>query len=103
MLHRTYNLDTLERPRQRKTDTRFGTWIVKCLYRAGSLKAAASVLAKYKLHLMAIKEIRLNKGGSEPVSHVAGDYIFLMEIGMLNITWEQATSYVMGSDEQLRG
>ena len=36
------------RPKQRKGDTRFGTWNVRSLYRAGSLTAAARELARCK-------------------------------------------------------
>jgi exonuclease III len=37
---------------------RFGTWNVKSLYGAGSLKTVASELAKYNLDLMAVQDIR---------------------------------------------
>jgi hypothetical protein len=43
---------------QRKVDMRFGTWIVRSLYRAGSLTAAARELAGYKLGLVGVKEVR---------------------------------------------
>jgi hypothetical protein len=36
---------SLERPRQRKIDTRFVTWNVWSLYRRGSLKTVAGELA----------------------------------------------------------
>jgi hypothetical protein len=38
---------SLERPRQRKMDMKFGIWNVRSLYRAGSLKTAASELSEY--------------------------------------------------------
>jgi len=41
--------DFLERRRHWKTCMRFGTWSVKSLQRAGSLKAVESELAKYKI------------------------------------------------------
>jgi len=36
-------------PRLQEMDMRFGTWNVRSLYRAGSLKTVASELARYKL------------------------------------------------------
>jgi exonuclease III len=50
-------------------DTRFGTWNVRSLYRAGSLTAAARELARYKLDLVGVQEMRWDKEG--PVK--AGD------------------------------
>jgi len=37
---------------------RFGTWDVRSLYRAGSLTAAARKLARYKLDLVDVQEVR---------------------------------------------
>jgi len=51
---------------------RFGTWNVRILYRVGSLTAAAWELARFKLHLVSVQEVRWSKGGT--VS--AGDYIY---------------------------
>jgi hypothetical protein len=42
-------------------DVTFGTWNVMSLYRAGSLKTVSSKLAKYNLHIMTVKEVRLDK------------------------------------------
>jgi hypothetical protein len=44
----------------------------RSLYRADSLKTAASKLAKYKLHLVVVQEVRCKIGGSQP----AYDYTF---------------------------
>jgi hypothetical protein len=44
-------MDHLARPKHRKMDMRFGMWNVRNLYRAGSLKAVARELRKYKLDL----------------------------------------------------
>jgi len=41
---------------------RFGTWNVRSLYWAGSLTAAATVLARYKLDLVGVQEVRWDKG-----------------------------------------
>ena len=44
---------------------RFGTWNVSSLYRAGSLTAAgARELARYKLDLVGVQEVRCDKGGN---------------------------------------
>jgi hypothetical protein len=40
--------DTLERPKAKKMDMRFGTWNVRSLYRPGSLKPVSGESAKYK-------------------------------------------------------
>jgi len=38
-----------------------GTWNVRSLYRAGSLMAAARKLARYKLDLVGVQEVRWDK------------------------------------------
>jgi exonuclease III len=53
-------------------DMRFGTWNVRSLYRSGSLKTVSGELAKYKLDLVGVQEVRWDKGGTEQ----AGDYTF---------------------------
>jgi len=52
-------------------EIRFGIWNVRSLYRAGSLKTVVTELAKYKLDLVAVQEVRWDKGGSQQL------YIFL--------------------------
>jgi exonuclease III len=42
---------------------RFGTWNVRSLYRPGSLTAAARKLARYKLDLLWVQEVKWDKGG----------------------------------------
>jgi hypothetical protein len=37
---------------------RFGTWNVRRMYRAGSLRAAAEEISKYKLDLVGVQEVR---------------------------------------------
>jgi len=66
-----------------------GTWTVRSLYRAGSLTAAARELARYKLDLVVVQEVRWDKGGTVR----AGDYIFFMEKEMNIISWEQDFLY----------
>jgi hypothetical protein len=51
-------------------DMRLGTWNVRSMYRAGSLRAAVAEISKYKLDLVGVKEIRWDGGGTEP----AGEY-----------------------------
>jgi hypothetical protein len=41
---------------------RFGTWEVRSLYRSGSLIRVARELARYKLDLLGIEEVRWDKG-----------------------------------------
>jgi exonuclease III len=53
-------------------DMRFGMWNVRGLYRSGSLKTVSGELAKYKLDLVGVQEVRWDKGGIEP----AGNYTF---------------------------
>jgi exonuclease III len=53
-------------------DVRFATWNVRSIYRAGSLRAIAEDISKYKLDLVGVPEIRWEKGGTER----RGEYIF---------------------------
>ena len=50
------------------------TWNVRSLYSAGSLTEAARELARYKLDLVGVQEVRWDKGGTVK----AGDYIFFL-------------------------
>ena len=51
---------------------RFVTWNIRGLYISGSFTAAARELARYKLDLVGVQEVRWDKGGTVK----AGDYIF---------------------------
>jgi len=53
---------------------------VRSLYRAGSLKAAARELARYKLDVVGVQEVRGDKGGTLR----AGDYDFFYGKGNEN-------------------
>jgi exonuclease III len=53
-------------------DMRFGTWNIRSLYWIGSLKTVAGELGKYKVDLVAVQEVRWEKGGTER----AEDYTF---------------------------
>jgi len=48
----------LVRAKQQKRDVTFGTWNVRSQYSAGSLLAAARKLARYKLYLVGVQEVR---------------------------------------------
>ena len=41
-----------------------GTWNIRSLYRAGSLTVAARELARYKLDVVGVQEVRWDKGGT---------------------------------------
>jgi exonuclease III len=51
---------------------RFGTFNVRSLYSAGSLKTVTRELGKYKIDLMGVQEVRWEKEGTER----AEDYMF---------------------------
>jgi hypothetical protein len=61
-------------------DMRFGTWNVRRLYRAGSLLTVSRELARYKLDLVGVQEVRWEGGGTEP----AGEYTFFYGKGNEN-------------------
>ena len=65
---------------KRKRDMLLGTWNVRSLYRAGSLMAAARELARYKLDLVGVQEVRWDKEGTVK----AGDYSFFYGKGNEN-------------------
>ena len=77
--------DTLVRPKQLKRDTRFGTWNVMSLDRASSLTALVRELARYKLDLVGVQEVRWDKGGMLR----AGGYNFFYGKDAKIINWEQ--------------
>ena len=54
---------------------RFYTWNVRSLYRTVTLTEAAEELARYKLELVGVYEVRWGKGGTV----AARDYNFSME------------------------
>jgi len=43
---------------------KLGTWNVRSLYRAGSLKVAARELGRYKLDVAGVQEVRWDEGGT---------------------------------------
>jgi hypothetical protein len=55
-------------------DMRFGKWTIRSLYRAGSLKAVASKLVKYKSDLVTALDVSWAEEDSQP----ADDYTFFL-------------------------
>ena len=55
-------------------EMKIGTWNVRSLYSAGSLKAAARELVRYKLAVVGEQDVRWDKGGTVR----AGDYDFFL-------------------------
>jgi hypothetical protein len=53
-------------------DMRFGTWNVRSMYRAGSLRSVEEKISKYNLDLMGVEEVRWDGGGTQQ----AGEYTF---------------------------
>jgi hypothetical protein len=56
----------IKRPRQKKMDMRFGTWNVRSVYRAASLRAVAEEISKYKLDFVGVQEVTWDTCGTEP-------------------------------------
>jgi hypothetical protein len=83
------SLEKVTRCRKRKRDTLLGTWNVSSLYMAGSLMTVAKELARYKLDLVGVQEVRWDKGGTVR----PGDYNFFTAKGMRIISWEQDSLY----------
>ena len=55
-----------------RRDIKLGTWNVRSLYRAGSLKAAARELARYRLDVVGVQEVSWDQEGTVR----AGNYNF---------------------------
>jgi hypothetical protein len=77
---------------------RFGTWTVRSMCKAGSLRSVTEEISKYKLDLMGVQEVRWDRGGTKP----AGQYQFFYRKG--NQNHELGTgffSYIRESYQQL--
>jgi hypothetical protein len=61
-------------------DLGFGTWNVRSMYWAGSLRTVVEEVSKYKLDLVGVQEVRWDGGGTEP----AGQYAFFYGKGNQN-------------------
>jgi hypothetical protein len=73
-------LEKVSRNRKRNRDILLGTWNIRSLYRAGSLMAEARELARYKLDLVGVQEVRWDIEGTVK----AGDYSFFYGKGNEN-------------------
>ena len=69
-----------EASRKIHREMKLGTWNVRSFYRAGSLKAAARELARYKLAVVGVQEVRWDKEGTVRT----GDYNFFYGKGNEN-------------------
>ena len=68
-----------------RRDIKLRTWKVRSLYRAGSFKAAARELGRYKLDVVGVQEVRWDKEGTVR----SGDYNFFYGKGNETTNWEQ--------------
>jgi len=73
-------LEEVSCSRKQNRDILLGTWNARSLYRAGSLMAVARELARYKLDLVGVQEVRWDKEGTVK----AGDYSFFYGKGNEN-------------------
>jgi exonuclease III len=70
-------------------DIRFGTWNVRSMYRADSLRSVAENISKYKLDLVGVQEVRWDGGGTEP----AGEYLYTFSYAKGNENHELGTGF----------
>jgi hypothetical protein len=96
-LRRVVPLGEVSRYRKGKRDILVGTWNVRSLYRAGSLMTVAKELARYKLDLVGVQEVRWDKGATVR----AEDYNFLCEKGNESFNQEQEFLYTTEQYQQL--
>jgi hypothetical protein len=61
-------MDSMDKQPKQKMDMRFGTWNVRSMYRAGSLRVVGEEILKYKLDFVGVQEVRWDGGGTERAS-----------------------------------
>jgi hypothetical protein len=71
-------------------DMRYATWNVRSMYRAGSLRAVAEEISKYKLNLVGVQEAQNQQANIH----------FSMEKGMKITNYAQVFSYIRESCQQ---
>ena len=76
---------------RRQRAMKIGTWNGRSFYRAGSFKAAAKEIGRYKLDVGGMQEVRWDKGGSV----TTGDYDFFYGMEMKIINWGQVFLYTV--------
>jgi hypothetical protein len=59
---RTWTDSLDKRPKGKKINMRFGTWKVRSMYGAGTLRTVAEEISKYKLDLVGVQEVRWDGG-----------------------------------------
>jgi hypothetical protein len=68
-------MDSFEKISKRwNMDMRFRLWNVRSQYRAGSLVTVLRELARYKLDLEGVQEVRWEGGGTEPAEEITFFY-----------------------------
>jgi len=85
--HVGYNSD------KRKGDRRIGTWNVRTMYRAGSVTTEARELARYKLDIVGVQEVRWDRWGRVRAGHYN---FFSTEKETKIINWELSGSIKCG-------
>jgi hypothetical protein len=85
-------LEEVSRSRKRNRDILLGTCNVRSLYRAGSLMAGARELARYKLDLVGVQEVRWDKEGTVKV----GEYSFFYGKGNEDHQLGTGSLYITG-------
>jgi hypothetical protein len=83
----------------RKTHACYDIFLSISQHRRGSLMGVAREISKPKLHLVGVKEVRWDRGGTEP----AGEYTFSYGKGNKNYELYTAFSYIRESYKLLRG
>jgi hypothetical protein len=71
-------LDSLDKgAKRKKMDMKFGTWNVRSMYRAGSLRAVAEEISKYELDLVGVEDVN----GTEVATNQQASKIFFYRKG----------------------